>query len=62
MSTEIEKMSSKLDSIKNELDYIKNNMVEKDDIIDIVEFDAYKKRLKKDNLISEIDAKKILDL
>lgn len=53
---------SRLDSIKEELDYIKENMVEKEQIMSEVEFEAYARSLNKSNLVSLNDTKKILGL
>ena len=60
MSTEIENIAKKLDLIKSELDYIKENMVEKDDVMNLEEFAAYKRSFKKENLISLKDVEKEL--
>ncbi len=62
MATESEIIVSKLDLIQEELDYIKEHMVEKDEIMSDVEFEAYQSSLKKENLISLDDAKKQLGL
>ena len=43
---------SKLNSIKAELDYIKNNMVEKDEILNNEEFEAYQRSFNESNLVS----------
>ena len=53
---------SRLDLIKEELDYIKENMVEKEQIMSEIEFQAYQKSLNKSNLVSLNDTKKILGL
>jgi len=62
MEIENNVIMDKLDSIKSELDYIKENMVEKDEIINSEEFEAYQRSFNKNNLVSLDDAKKELGL
>lgn len=58
MTTEMKTLLSKMDSIKEDLDYIKKHMVERDEIMTLTEFEAYKKSFNKANLVSIDDAKK----
>ena len=60
MTDEMKTLLTKMDSMKEELDYIRQHMVEKDEIMTLTEFEAYKKSFDKNNLISLDDAKKQL--
>lgn len=60
MVVEFKSLLTKMDSMKKELDCIKENMVQRDEIMTLNEFEAYKESLDKDNLISFADAKKQL--
>ena len=60
MTTEMETLLTKIDSMKQELDYIKQHMVERDEIMTLTEFEAYKKSFNKNSLVSLDDAKKQL--
>ncbi|MFT4326529.1 MAG: hypothetical protein ACMXYK_03445 [Candidatus Woesearchaeota archaeon] len=60
MTTEIKTLLTKIDSMKEELDYIKQHMVERDEIMTLTEFEAYKKSFNKNSLVSFDDAKKQL--
>ena len=60
MATEMKTLLSQMDSMKDELDYIKQHMVERDEIMTLTEFEAYKTSFDKKNLISFVDAKKQL--
>ena len=60
MTTEMETLLTKIDSMKEELDYIKQHMVERDEIMTLTEFEAYKSSFNKKNLVSFSDAKKQL--
>ena len=62
MEIENNAIMDKLDSIKSELDYIKENMIEKDEIMNSEEFEAYQRSFDKNNLVSLDDAKKELGL
>lgn len=62
MVTEIQNLAEKLDLIKSELDYIRNHMVEKEDIMNSEELEAYKRSFDKKNLVSLEDAEKKLGL
>jgi hypothetical protein len=52
MASEIKLIIAEMDSLKKEINFIKENMVEKEQILTISEFEAYKKSFNKDNLIS----------
>lgn len=60
MTTEMKTLLLKMDSMKEELDYIKQHMVDRDEIMTLTEFEAYKKSFNKNNLVSLEDAKKQL--
>jgi len=53
---------SRLDLIKQELDYIKENMVQKDEMMNFEEFEAFQRSFDKKNLVSSDEAKKQLGL
>ena len=54
---EINSLLTKINSLGEELNYIKTNMVQKDEIMTLTEFEAYKKSFKKHNLLSLEEAK-----
>lgn len=60
MSTEIQTLKEEISSLKKELRIIKKNMVEKDEIMNLNEFSAYKKSFNKKNLVSLVEAEKKL--
>jgi len=49
---------SRLDLIKQELNYIKENMVQKDEMMNFDEFEAFQRSFDKKSLISADEAKK----
>jgi len=62
MPNEMSTILSRMDEMKKDLETIKKNMVEKDEIMTLTEFEAYKESLDKKNLVSLEDAKKQLGL
>ena len=62
MVTEIKDIISRLDNIQNDIEYIKGHMVERDEIMNSDEFEAYNRSLDKKNLKSLDDARNELGL
>lgn len=62
MEVDTNTIISKLNIIKDELDYIRENMVEKDEILNNEEFEAYRRSFDKKNLVSLDDVEKELGL
>ncbi|MFT4343963.1 MAG: hypothetical protein ACMXYE_04420 [Candidatus Woesearchaeota archaeon] len=60
MTTEIKSIISQIDSMREELNYIKKHMVNRDEIMTLSEFEAYKDSFNKKNLVSFSNAKKQL--
>jgi len=62
MEMDTKLIMNKLNLMRKELDNIQERMVEKDEIMIIEEFEAYKKSFDKKNLISLNEFKKQLNL